>query len=61
MGRKKRKEEEKRITQMIHRLMDYSFGEVDKYQYLTKREKNFIKTSSDLFLLKSKRFKIKLK
>jgi len=53
------KKEEKRITKIMHKLMDYSFGEVTEYKYLTTLEKKIL-SPEDFYFLKSKRFKIKL-
>jgi len=58
---KNKKEQEftdKEITEALHKLMDYTFGEVDNWLYLTKSEKVFL--NPRMFrLLKAKKFKSK--
>ena len=58
--RKKKKQEftDKEITEALHSLMDYTFGEVDNWLYLTKNEKLFLNPRMFRFL-KAKKFKSK--
>ena len=56
-----KKKREKEMTDKLHKLMEYSFGEIgeNEYHFLTSKEKEIL-THQDFLLLKRKKFTVKL-